>query len=400
MTLDNIKEEFRNKKVEVSTLTVSNLICLVVVDIAPLAGLFLLASCLFAANVGIKDWSSGRKLFGLTSHGLALLLFLFAGSTTIELDVCSEYYMRENSPEECRKFEESRSDNLRIIAGLCLLWFLFNPLLSSVYLAKPRRLGEFSQQFATTDHSFVPTRWYDKDADFEIFVLEEFSKGGIGSRRLYEWVCDVRGLEPEAYDSSVHYEHEASRLLRQAPWYSVYDLIQSCWPLLGYLNKDHFAKRVNEYLRSASLGWQFVDGSWNKVGDEVGTQNIMTAQNVCSDVGLEDAAEDLGKAWSFCNQPNPGLKKDAISAAMRALERVVQNHANQDGVSLNRIRWPADNSPHESLRGAINSLYRWSSEQARHAKEGSNIREPDAELIVHISAALIRYIVQRKLSEK
>lgn len=141
----------------------------------------------------------------------------------------------------------------------------------------------------------------------------------------------------------------------------MYDLVERCWPFLGFLHKDHFERRVNEYLREAQVGWIFESGKWTRVGDEVGERNLQRAVDACEEVGAPDARTDLVNAWKLCNELGEGYEKDAVGAATRALERIVQDRTNQPNVNLNRIRWEGFDIPHKKLRGVINTLYSYSS---------------------------------------
>ena len=133
-------------------------------------------------------------------------------------------------------------------------------------------------------------------------------------------------------------------------------------------------------------------GGVKRVGDEIGAGTIEAAAKTCEAVDLDDGRNDVENAWRLCNSANGGYERDAVSAATRALEGMVQKRTGQPGVSLNRIRGLDTVVQHEKLRGMIQSLYSYSSDQARHAKEGAAITSKDAHFTVSVVAALISYL--------
>lgn len=311
------------------------------------------------------------------------------------LEECLEGPDTEAAMAKCRTLQLSLSQGIRWVSGISFLWYVLNPLLWHDASNRLQRPGTFIAQHGVEIEARKPTRWFSKEWGFEAFVLKELERAGIGSRRLYEWVCDVRDIAPEAHDGGTRYEWEASRLLADAPWYSVYQLVERCVPAIGFLHRDHFARRINEYLRDAQIGWTFENENWARVGDEIGEANLAAAYSASSALGTEDAAKDLENAWKLCNRPGGGYEKDAVSAATRALERVVQNMTGQHRVNMNRINWEGPNIPHEKLRGVMNTLYSYSSDQARHANQSAAISAKDAHLVVSIAGALIVYLSDR-----
>ena len=341
--------------------------------------------------LGMKDASSGHKVTGW-GYGIGAAFLFFVGSSVgLSGGECRKKAETEGAVAACAEVDEKATAWMRKVGGISLLVVLMNPLMGWLGREGLRDPGTFSRQFADNEPRPAPNRWFEKEKGFERFVLEELAQSGVGKRQIYEWVCEIRGITPETHGDE-RYEDKAANVLAIGEWHCVYALIERCWPLLGMLHRDHFARRVNDYLREAQIGWVVNDGEWERIGDEMGAATVESAASACEAAGVEDARSDLDNAWGLCNNAKGGYEKDAVSAATRALEGMVQMRSGQPGVSLNRIKGLNTVVHHEKLRGAIQSLYSYSSDQARHAKEGSVITRKDAYLTVMIAAALISYL--------
>ena len=391
VNLDGFKEELRNKRSEVCAGAAASCFVVLAAGAPALAALGMVVTAGAFLFLGMKDASSGRRVTGW-SYGIgAACLFLMGYGIGLAGTECRERAETAGAVAACAEVDEEAAGWMRRAGGLCLLFALVNPVLGWLRRDKLRDPGSFSRQFADKEPRRAPNRWFEKERHFEAFVLGELGQSGVGKRQIYEWVCEVRGITPEAHVDD-RYESKAADVLARGEWHCVYELIERCWPLLGVLHKDHFARRVNDYLREAQIGWALRRGEWERVGDEVGEGTVEAGTNACEARGVQDARRDLENAWRLCNSTRGGYERDAVSAATRALEGMVQERTGQPGVSLSRIRGLNKVVQHEKLRGAIHSLYSYSSDQARHAKEGATITRKDAYVTVMIAAALISYL--------
>ena len=394
MNLDLVKEELRNKRGELLAGILAAGFSFATADASPLPGLSLIVAAGACGLLGGKDWSSGRKLVGGAFCAIALVIFLFGAGAALAGSECRKEANTEAAMEKCRDLDIAAATYIRRLSGITLLFLLANPLLGLGFRQRLQTPGTFAAQFGEREPAKAPNRWYSKENGFEAFILEELDNAGITGRRRYEWICDVRGVEPEQQDGGARYDWKARDLLTGAPWQTVYDLVERCWPVLGFLHRDHFERRVNEYLREVQVGWVFERGKWTRVGDEMAEANLQRAAHACKAVGAEDARSDMENAWKLCNELGEGYEKDAIGSATRALERIIQARMNQPSANLNRIKWEGPNVPHEKLRGVINTLYSYSSDQARHANEGAVISGKDAHFVVSVAAILIVYLAE------
>ena len=391
VNIEEIKEELRNKRSEVAAGATASCFVVLVAGAPALAALGIMVTagaCLF---LGIKDGSSGHKVTGWAYGIGAGFLFLVGSSVGLAGGECRKTAETEGAVAACAEVDAEATAWMRRTGGLSLLLVLTNPIIGWLGRERLRDPGSFSRQFVDNEPRPAPNRWFEKEKGFETFVLEELAQSGVGKRQIYEWVCEIREVAPETHGDE-RYEDKAANVLASGEWHCVYALIERCWPLLGMLHRDHFARRVNDYLREAQIGWMMNDGEWERLGDEIGAGTIESAASACAVAGVEDARSDLENAWKLCNSTKGGYEKDAVSAATRALEGMVQERSGQPGVSLTRIKGLNTIVHHEKLRGAIQSLYSYSSDQARHAKKGSVITRKDAYFTVMVAAALVSYL--------
>ena len=387
-----IKEELRNKQGELLTGIIASGFSFVIANLPSFAALGLMVAAGACFFVGVKDFSSGRKALAVMTCLFAAFIFLL--SVGIGTAPLTSITTPDN--EATMKNDDNIDAFVRLLSGSILLFMVANPIFGMTLRQRLHAPSNFATQFGEQEPAKVPNRWYSKEKGFEEFVLKEMERAWITGRQRYEWVCDVRGIEPERLDGGESYDRKAGTLLDNAPWHSVYDLIERCWPSLGFLHKDHFARRVNEYLREEQVGWVFEHGKWARVGDQIGTQNLERAADACEALGADDARKDIENAWGLCNALGEGYEKEAVASAMRALERVVQARTNQPNANLNRIRWEGPDIPHKKLRGVINTLYSYSSDQARHANEEAVVTAKDAHFTVSVAAILIVYLAEER----
>ena len=393
MNLEVLKEELRNKRQELWIGVGGSCFTLVAASSQGFAAFGMLAGAYSCFAMGLKDGSSGKKLRG-TVYGIwAACLFFIAAGIGLSQGPCPT---KEESSEEAAACAESRRNATAVtlkIGGACLLSVLLSPLMGWTSREKLRAPGSFSRQFVPDAPTEPPDRWYDKEARFETFVLEELARAGVGERQRYEWVCETRGMAPEPYGNE-NYGHKAESVLDGGEWHCVYELIERCWTHLGLLHRDHFSQRVNEYLLKARIGWRFEKGEWERIGDEIADAAVRTAVHASDAAGAQDVSGAIDKAWQMCNIAKGGYEKDAVTAAMRALEGIVQRRTGQPKTSLSRIKGLDTVVPDEKLRTAIRALYGYSSEQARHANQDATITRNEAHLIVVVAAALTTYLAE------
>jgi AbiJ N-terminal domain 4 len=194
-------------------------------------------------------------------------------------------------------------------------------------------------------------------------------------------------------------------------WFHVYDVIEAVHSALEYHDENHvdpvydwnqnptgefteefraepFRLEINRYFVYAGIGWELTDES--KVvarGDKNFTQAIEAATAELIETKRPSAAEYLQNAQQALSQrpkPNTG---GAVSQATNAIEALLHNITGE-AMTLGKYldRYPT--LFHSALKQAIDKLYGYASDVARHGKEGGPQPTPaEARYILTVCAA-------------
>ena len=249
-----MKEELRNKRAEMWCGVTGGGFALLIAAFPWWATFGLFATVWACLCLGIKDVSSGRKVVGWSYGILAAIIFTLVSGAGFRKTRCMNNPETENAGIPCAEVDEVTSELIRITSGMTLLFVLINPMLGWIGREKLRNPGKFTLEFGDKEPAKAPNRWFEKEQEFETFVLNELAQSGVGKRQTYEWVCKSRGITPEIHGDE-RYEAKSANVLAKGDWHCVYTLIERCWALLGVLHKDHFERRINDYLRESQIGW-------------------------------------------------------------------------------------------------------------------------------------------------
>lgn len=187
---------------------------------------------------------------------------------------------------------------------------------------------------------------------------------------------------------------EVERLIQQADWYRVYDVIEGLLSFIegtyGYDPAASFASKINEIFIDTGAGWQLKAGEGIVLrGDAPFEAAVQQARDSLSVAGFGVAETELREALhDISRRPTPDLT-GAIHHALGALESAARySHGSEKGfaeiVKLIGIPKPLDL--------ALEKLWGYSSTFGRHVSPTNVPSEKDATLVVHLSSAFCSYI--------
>jgi hypothetical protein len=195
---------------------------------------------------------------------------------------------------------------------------------------------------------------------------------------------------------------EVSDLIERAPWFFVYDLMETIYARLrqGYGHDPSkaaaFAEKLNRVFRKKGVGWQLVDGLIQVRGPEVFEHALATAVELAAATSREVARRELHEALrDLSRRPEPELT-GAIQHAMAALECVARDITNQPNLTLgdwlkrNPQVFPAP------LGAAVEKLWGYASEYGRHVREGRPPNFEEAEMVVGIAGSLTVFLLRKR----
>jgi hypothetical protein len=187
--------------------------------------------------------------------------------------------------------------------------------------------------------------------------------------------------------------------LQGCEWYLVYDIIEATHRYLVPRElADLFTERVNHLFEEEGVGWQLVNGEIVTRGPAEFEHAVTQAVTAAAEAGYEAAKRELEEARrDLSRRPEPDIT-GTIQHCMAALECTARIVSGDERATLGEVigRRAADLEIPRPLDGAIERMWGYASEMARHVREGRVPNRDEAELLLGTAAALIRYLIQRQ----
>jgi len=157
---------------------------------------------------------------------------------------------------------------------------------------------------------------------------------------------------------------------------------------------DDFRDRLNQFFRKKGIGWELssTDGILFR-GDETFTTTTTEAVNVLQESGRSVAANEIHEAlMDISRRPEPD-RTGAIQHAIAAMECVVRDVTGESGATLGKLI-PKLGLP-KPLDAAVEKLWGFASDRARHLREGGVADDLEVELVVSVACAVASFLVKR-----
>jgi hypothetical protein len=189
---------------------------------------------------------------------------------------------------------------------------------------------------------------------------------------------------------------EVQELILSAEWYHVYDFIEALHHSMVQSapdNADTFAREINNFMVANGIGWQLTGGVIEIRGPEAFESALTGARDLAAR-RLPRANQELHEALAdLSRRPTPDLTGaiQHASAAMEAVARtVVGDHKATLGAILSRhpVLLP------RPLDSALEKIWGYSSEVARHGREGTILNAAEVELVVGIIGQTVTYLLK------
>jgi hypothetical protein len=236
-------------------------------------------------------------------------------------------------------------------------------------------------------------------------VVQIADECGWNPGALRKILCAQLLVAPDLNNwSSPNVDREVKGLLRDAPWFVVYDLIErlcaearnkpGAFGNTGSIS-DEFTGRINRAFRKKGVGWQLVDGQLQVRGPEAFEHALIAAAELAVKGDRELARSELHEArLDLSRRPEPDMT-GAITHAVAALECVARDLTGQQNLTLGDLLKRNPDTLPAPLNVAAEKLWGYASENARHLREGRPPKYEDAELVVTIAASLTVYLLRK-----
>jgi hypothetical protein len=189
---------------------------------------------------------------------------------------------------------------------------------------------------------------------------------------------------------------EVQELILRADWYSVYDYIEALHQSI--LQSDPamaawFAREINDFMVASGIGWQLNEGVVEVRGPEAFEAALAGARDTAArrlpraQLELHEALADLSR------RPAPDLT-GAIQHATAAMEAVARVVSGDDRATLGALLSRSPRLLPKPLDSALEKIWGYASEVARHGREGTTLTEVEVELVVGLIGQLVTYLLK------
>jgi hypothetical protein len=263
----------------------------------------------------------------------------------------------------------------------------------------------FSRRHGYSEQAQEITIWEDAPESLRSFVLSRAEHLGLSPDPFRDITCFVLEERPDPRNWSAYpnIRDEVRGHVYNCEWFQVYDIIEAIWAHFHKQDEQSFEeekaptfeKELNDFFLRRGIGWQLVDGLIVTRGAEAFERAVRTARATL-EAGKRPTArthidESLG---ALSRRPSPNLP-GAIYHAMGCLECVARDIAGDKKATLGDILKKHPGLLPRLLDKAIEQMWGYASNEARHVVEGQQPRRDEAELVVGMAATMATYLSKK-----
>lgn len=267
----------------------------------------------------------------------------------------------------------------------------------------------FSERFGfAPPDAEITTR--DAPDELRTSVVDVAYEAGMTPRRLRTLVCKTLFIAPDSSNWSEfpNIDEEVRRLLDDAQWHEVYDIIEAIATELpastvflphpgaaprqgGYV---FFEDRLNRLFRKRGIGWQLSDKQIAYRGTEAVGMALRGVDELVRETGRPTAASELHQAIADLGRRPLADITGAIQHAMAALECAARDHVGSHDTLGQLVQRNPQLFP-PPLDTVVIKAWGYTSNVGRHLIEGHLPSFEEAELMVGLSAVLCRHLARK-----
>lgn len=257
--------------------------------------------------------------------------------------------------------------------------------------------GRFSDRLGYAPPDAEITVREDAPEDLRFALLHIALSTGVTLKVVREVVCQALLVAPDENNwSPSNIRQEVQGLVAECPWFRVYDVAEALYDRLSAYSESaaDFRDKLNRFFRNKGIGWELSerDGIVFR-GDETFAAATTEAAKVLQESGRSIAANEIHEAlMDISRRPEPD-RTGAIQHAMAALECTARDVTGDPNATLGALL-PKLDLP-KPLDTAVDKLWGFASDRARHLREGRNLDDLEAELVVSVACAVSAFLVKR-----
>jgi hypothetical protein len=251
----------------------------------------------------------------------------------------------------------------------------------------------------------------DAPHDLRGYIVDFAYESGLTPDDVRTVVCKVLMTRPDPNNWSPfpNVDGECRDHLDRCKWFEVYDIIESLHSklesydriggMIGDSAKElpaaRFTRLVNAFFVRKGIGWQLKNGQVVVRGPEAFEVAVQPVVEKLREASLHTAATEIHEALQdLARRPDPDVT-GAIQHAMAATECVAREAAGDPKSTLGEIIARHNDLIPAPLDVGLTKIWGYSSEMARHIREGRSPSYDEAELAVITSAGVMTYLLRK-----
>lgn len=215
---------------------------------------------------------------------------------------------------------------------------------------------------------------------------------------LREVICKVLFVAPDRSNWSEYPNiwGEVQYLLERCEWFKVYDIGEAIYKKMrpGTDRAEEYRSELNRCFRENGIGWELTDEGITYRGEQTFETTTHEAVSVLEAAGRNTAANEIREAiHDLSRRPSPDLT-GAVQHAAAALECTARDVVGEQKPTLGQLTKKLDLP--KPLDVAVEKLWGFASENARHLSEEKELEEGQVELFVSVACAVCSFLSKRQ----
>ncbi len=253
----------------------------------------------------------------------------------------------------------------------------------------------FSKKY---EFSSTPTIQFRHDAPEGLrYAVIQAAHNHLTYDQIRTSVCRTLNIAPDRdnWSGIPNIRDEVECLLNNAEWYRVYDVIEDLVLFMkdtfaGY-KVDDFVSKINEIFVDIGAGWQLVaDAGIMMRGDADFEETVADARRALLTTRYEVAEKEIREALADLSRRPEADLTGAIHHALGSLEATLRCMCNSNERFSSLVKTVDLPKP---LDEVLKKMWGFSSNFGRHVSPTNVPTAREARLVVHMSSAFCRYLV-------
>ena len=216
----------------------------------------------------------------------------------------------------------------------------------------------------------------------------------MGLKAIRKIVCKAvkQAPDPNNWGENEFMKSEIEQLIYNAEWFQVYDIIEIFANELSSSSYKTYEEEINDFFLIHGIGWQLKNKKLEIRGEIDFEETLKEANNILESSNVPTSSKEIQEAIKdLSRRPNPEIT-GAVQHSVAALECLSRKITGDSTMTLGQLIKKNPNIVPEPLNGAVSKIFGFASIKGRHLEEGKNPTYEEAELLVHLSAAICTYL--------